>query len=199
MSDIHRFRYVLPDEFVCVFHRSLLPEGIRIGEKDGDFQLLGDQLVLGKLTSVVSGNGLEVFLVWFEESYSGIGDTIGILAVGELFHEQESGHTLRDGQNEVFSVLDEVHLEMAKLPVLLHLNGTLVDGDPVGYVGDHCCRSIFSRMKALLLSSNLCRRWERSFIISANICAIFAEYRPSEHRFLFSSLLTVPSFVYPLL
>ncbi len=86
MSDIHRFRYVLPDEFVCVFHSSLLPGGIRIGEKDGDFQLLGDQLVLGKLTSVVSGNGLDVFLVWFEESYNGIGDIIGILAVGELFH-----------------------------------------------------------------------------------------------------------------
>ena len=42
--------------------------------------------MLGKLASVVSGNGLEVFLVWFEESYSGIGDIVGILAVGELFH-----------------------------------------------------------------------------------------------------------------
>ena len=71
----------MPDEFVGVFDRALLPRGIRVGEEDRRFELLGDQFVLGKLASVVSGDGPEVSLVRFEESYGSIGDIVGILAI----------------------------------------------------------------------------------------------------------------------
>ncbi len=43
---------------------------------------------------------------------------------------------------------------MAKLPAALHLNGTLVDGDPVGYVGDprpHVAFPVFEPVSAVLV------------------------------------------------
>ena len=92
--------------------------------------------MLSELTTVIGRNGLEKPFVRFEEFDGGFGYVIGILAVEESHHEQESGHTLRNCQDEILAVLDEIHLEMAELLAFLDHGRPLVDRDPVGYVGD---------------------------------------------------------------
>ena len=71
--------------------------------------------MLGELAVVVDGDKQGIPFERFEEPDDGLGDAVGILAVHEPFHEQESRYALDDGKDEVLTVLYEIHLEVSEL------------------------------------------------------------------------------------
>lgn len=64
-TDVGSFRDILPYQLVAVFYGSFLPCAIGIGKIHGHVELLGYPFMLGELTAVVRGDGLQgLSLVW---------------------------------------------------------------------------------------------------------------------------------------
>lgn len=125
---------VLSNEFVSVFHGSLLPRGVGVGEEDRSVESLRHPLVPCELSAVVGGYGQDVPLERLEQPDDSLCHVIRVLAVGQPLHEQEPRHALGDGHDEVLAVLYEIHLEVPKLLPAFHAFGPLVYGHPVGDV-----------------------------------------------------------------
>ena len=108
--------------------------------------------MLGELASVVCCDGQGILFERFKEFDDGHGDIVGILAVCELFHEQESGFALSDGEDEVLAVLYEVHLEVLELLPALHVVQPLVYRHPardVPHAGPHASFSVLEPVPAV--------------------------------------------------
>jgi hypothetical protein len=60
-TDVSTFRDILPDKFIGIFNRALLPSRVSVGEIDRDIQPFRDQLVLAELAAVVGSYGSEQF------------------------------------------------------------------------------------------------------------------------------------------
>jgi len=107
-----------------------------------------------ELASVVCCDGQDMPLERLEEPDDGLGDTVGVLAVCESFHEQESCLALGDCQYEVLAVLYEIHLEVPELFSVLHTVRPLVYGHPVGdvsHASPHASLAVLEPVPAVLV------------------------------------------------
>ena len=123
---------ILSDEFVCIFNRSFLPRGIRIGEIDDRSQILCNELVCGKFRAVVSGYGFDVFLVGLQQTSDSFGQRLGLLPMGKFGHEEHVCGTLHDREyGVVVRIHNQIHLKIPKA-FSVRLLGTRVNTCSIG-------------------------------------------------------------------
>ena len=123
----------MSDEFVCIFNRSLLPRGIRIGEIDDRSQILCNELVCSKFRAVVSGYGLDVFLVGQQQTSDRFGQRLGLLAMGKFGHEEHVCGMLHYCEyGVVVRIHNQIHLKVPKA-FSVCLLGTRVNARSIGY------------------------------------------------------------------
>ena len=111
-TDVGSFRDILPYQLVAVFYGSFLPCAIGIGKIHGHVELLGYPFMLGELTAVVRGDGLQgLSLVWQQQPPHGSCHRLRFLPVLEPFHQQEVRAPFRQREDGVAVLVhDEVHL-----------------------------------------------------------------------------------------
>ena len=78
---------VLSDEFVGILDEAFLPGRVGMGEKDFSMQHSGDVFVLGKLCSVVGGNGEDVVLKGFKKLYDKLCHGLCVFASRGFCHQ----------------------------------------------------------------------------------------------------------------
>ena len=126
------FGNILSDEFVCIFYRSLLPWGIRIGEIDDRSQILCNELVCSKFRAVVSGYGLDVLLVGQQQTPDRFGQWLGLFPMGKFGHEEQVCGTFHDGEyGVVVSIHNQIHLKIPKA-FSVRLFGTRMNARSLG-------------------------------------------------------------------
>ncbi len=144
---IRSFRYILPDELVSVFDKSLLPGGVWVGEVYRyAFQRFCDQLVLGELRAVISGYCEHAIgPVGKQQPTDGFSEFLGLLAMFETVHDHIARGAFDKDKNGLITIFadDQVHLPVAEaFPV--RLGRTVFYGYPVRYIA---CGSCFVRIR----------------------------------------------------
>ena len=94
--------------------------------------ILSDEFVCGKFKTVVSGYGLDVFLVGQQQTSDRLGQRLGLLPMGKFGHEEHVCGTLLDCEyGVVVSIRYQIHL---KIPKAFSgcLLGTQMDASSIG-------------------------------------------------------------------
>ena len=78
-------------------------------------QILCNELVCGKFRVVVSGSGLDVFLVGKQQTSDHLGQRLGLLPMGKFGHEEHVCGMLHDCEyGVVVSIHNQIHLKIPK-------------------------------------------------------------------------------------
>ena len=87
----------------------------------------------GKFRIVVSGYGLDVFLVGQQQTSDCFGQWLGLLPMGKFGHEEHVCGTLHDGEyGVVVPIYNQIHLKIPKAYSVCLL-GTRVNACSIGY------------------------------------------------------------------
>ena len=87
----------------------------------------------GELRAVVSGYGLDVFLVGQQQTSDRFGQRLGLLSMGKFGHEEPVCGTFHDGEyGVVVSIHSQIHLKISKA-FSVCLLGTRVNARSIGY------------------------------------------------------------------
>ena len=137
LPEIGPFRDVLPDEFVGVLDRSLLPRGVAVGEVHGGLQRLGYLPVAAELHAVVRGYRQHVPPVRPEQPGDRFRHGVGLAALRQTLHDEVVPAPLAQGQYRTLLSLShyQVHLPVAEPPPV-RLRRPAMDAYPAGYVRD---------------------------------------------------------------
>ena len=94
--------------------------------------ILSDEFVCGKFKTVVSGYGLDVFLVGQQQTSDRLGQRLGLLPMGKFGHEEHVCGTLLDCEyGVVVSIRYQIHLKIPKA-FSVRLLGTRVNTCSIG-------------------------------------------------------------------
>ena len=86
----------------------------------------------GEFRAVVSGYGLDVFLVGQQQTSDRFGRRLGLLSMGKFGHEEHVCGTLHDCEyGVVVTVHNQIHLPPKAFPI--HLLGTRMNARSIGY------------------------------------------------------------------
>ena len=100
--------------------------------KDRQTQILCNELVCGEFRAVVSGYGLDVFLVGAQQTSDRFGQRLGLLAMGKFGHEEHVCGTFHDCEyGVVVSIHNQIHLKIPKA-FSVRLLGTRVNACSLG-------------------------------------------------------------------
>ena len=87
----------------------------------------------GKFRTVVSGDGLDVFLVGQQQTSDRFGQRLGLLPMGKFGHEEHVCGTLHDCEyGVVVSIHNQIHLKIPKA-FSVRLLGTRMNACSIGY------------------------------------------------------------------
>ena len=87
----------------------------------------------GKFRTVVSGYGLDMFLVGQQQTSDRFGQRLGLLPMGKLGHEEHVCGTLHDCEyGVVVSIHNQIHLKIPKA-FSVRLLGTRMNARSIGY------------------------------------------------------------------
>ena len=85
-----------------------------------------------ELAAIVRGNGFQVLAISVQQPYDCLRQWLGSLAVWQLLHHNEAGHTLKQNEDGVpVSIDNEIHLEVSE-------PRSVCFGGPVVYAGTIC-------------------------------------------------------------